>query len=58
MEVKDLKEGDEVEIDGNKGIVKSLEKSKVAKHGKAKVRIVLDCSGKDKVFIKLESDEI
>ena len=58
MEVKDLKIGDEVVIDGNKGIVKTIEKSKIAKQGKAKVRIILDCDGKDKVFIKLESDVV
>ncbi len=58
MEVKDLKVGDKVKIDGKDCIVKSIEKSKVAKHGKAKVRLVLDVKGKEKVVIKLESDEV
>lgn len=58
MEAKDLKAGDRINIDGCECVVKSIEKSKVAKHGKAKVRLVLDCSGKEKVVIKLESDEV
>lgn len=58
MEVKDLKVGDEITLDGNKCIVKSVEKSKVAKHGKAKVRLVLDCNGEEKIIVRLESDEI
>ena len=58
MEVKDLKVGDKVNIDGCECIVKSVEKSKVAKQGKAKVRLVLDCKGKEKIVIKLENDDL
>ena len=58
MEAKDLKVGDKVNVDGCECTVKSIEKSKVAKQGKAKVRLVLDCKGKEKIMIKLETDEI
>lgn len=58
MEVKDLKVGDKVKIDGESCIVKSIERSKVAKHGKAKVRLVLDIKGKEKIIVRLESDEV
>lgn len=57
--VNELKEGDKIIIDGEVCTVKKIEKSKVAKHGKAKCRIsAMDSKGKEKVIIRLEKDTI
>ena len=58
-EVKDLKKGNKIIIDGEVCEVKNIEKSKVAKHGKAKCRIsAISANGKEKIIIRLEKDLI
>lgn len=57
-EVKDLKVGDKINVDEESCIIKSIEKSKVAKHGKAKCRLILNCKGKEKIIIRVENEEV
>ncbi len=54
---KDLKEGDVIEIYGDKFKVKKIEFSNIGKHGKSKCRIeTANNKGEEKVIIRVTDD--
>ena len=51
---KDLKKGDKLNVFGKAGIVEEIELSEIGKHGKRKVRIVLNVAGEKSVLVRPE----
>ena len=51
---KDLKKGDKLNVFGKAGIVEEIELSEIGKHGKRKVRIVLNVAEEKSVLVRPE----
>ncbi|MDD5331719.1 MAG: hypothetical protein PHE43_02775 [Candidatus Nanoarchaeia archaeon] len=53
-ELKDLKPGEKINLEGNNYIVKEIEVSNIGKHGRSKCRLVVITSKKEeKILVRL-----
>ena len=58
-ELKEIKQGDKIVLEGNVYSVKRIEQSEVAKHGKSKCRLELeDDKGNKKLLIRLSDFQV
>lgn len=59
MEIQELKKGDIFVLDNEEYKVKSIEVSKVGKHGRSKVRLeVIDSNNEEKVLIRVSTEKV